>query len=326
MPGSRTIDGRGKSVSRPVLFVDSLPELRAGSSYLRTTQLCELSKAAFEDAGIRSQVTSSLAHRDSILILNKNSLLATKPWRLRRLKRRNNVVVADPLDGKVDAERLGCCDLLLAASLTQFDALSTEFPDKKVAYVGHHVDLRLPPVNPPTERFRLGYFGEIGNAAFSETPNLPVEFVAIETMRADITGWMEKLALFNAHYALRKTQSFDGFKPFTKGFVAAHCGSPILVGSDDVEARRHLPADYPFVADASSVETVIAAIGRMREAFVGPEWQIALDAMAGIRRQTTPDAIADQLVRAIAPHALAGQAKHRGGNPGWIARLFRRPG
>lgn len=328
MPGSKADGGRNASASRPVFFVDRLPKLRSGSSYLRTTQLWELSKDAFAEAGIRSQVTSGFAHRGSVLILNKNTLLATKSWRLRWLKRQNNILVADPLDGKIAAERLRCCDLLLAASLTQHDALRTEFPDKRIAYVGHHVDLRLPPVDPPADAFRLGYFGEIGNAAFSGYPDLPVEFVAIATARADLTDWMARLAAFNAHYALRNTQTFDGFKPFTKGFVAAHCGSPILVGGDDIEARRHLPADYPFVADTSSVESVTAAIARMRDAFGGPDWRKALEAMAELRRQTAPDAIAGQLVAAVAPLALTARKQDRGSAPasGWIARLLRRPG
>ena len=304
-------------MTRPVLFVDSVSKLRSGSSFLRTTQLWQLSKAAFEDAGISSQAASGLAHRDSVLILNKNTLLAMTPWRLRRLKRRNNILVADPLDGKVAAARLQCCDLLLAASLTQEDALRVEFPDKPVAHVGHHVDLRLPTVSPPTDGFRLGYFGEIGNAAFSGSPDLPVEFVAVATNRANLTGWMEKLDRFNAHYALRETQTFDGFKPFTKGFVAAHCGCPILIGSDDTEARRHLPADYPFVADTASVESVAAAIDRMRNAFGGSEWQKAIAAMAEIRSQTSPDAIAAQLVKAIAPLARTARTQDHGATGTW---------
>lgn len=314
---------RGILVTRPVLFIDSVPKLRSGSSWLRTTQLWQLSRAAFEDAGIVTQVSSRFAHRDSILILNKNTLLATKPWRLRRLKGRNNILVADPLDGAVAAERLRCCDLLLAASLTQYDALSAEFPDKRIAHVGHHVDLRLPPVSPPTDGFRLGYFGEIGNAAFSGSPDLPVEFVAIATARADLTGWMAELDRFNAHYALRNTQAFDGFKPFTKGFVAAHCGCPILIGGDDAEARRHLPPDYPFIANTASIDNVVAAIGRMRDAFGGPEWQKAKAAMAEIKRQTAPGAIAAQLVEAIAPLVLTARTGDRGDRP-WITRFLRR--
>ena len=313
-------------MTRPVLFVDRFPKLRSGSSFLRTTQLWQLSNTAFEDAGISSQVASGLAHRDSVLILNKNTLLATKPWRLRRLKKRNNILVADPLDGKIAAERLQCCDLLLAASLTQDDALRAEFPDKPIAHVGHHVDLRLPAVSPPTDAFRLGYFGEIGNAAFSGSPDLPVEFVAVATNRADLTGWMEKLNRFNAHYALRETQVFDGFKPFTKGFVAAHCRCPILIGSDDTEARRHLPADYPFIADTASTENVSAAIDRMRNAFGGPDWRKAIAAMADIRRKTAPDAIAAQLVEAIMPLALAAQTDDHGDTGKWqrTAWPFRR--
>src|SRR5271170_2133165 len=58
---------------RPVLFVDVEQNLRSGSTLLRTHQLWQLSKRDLDDVGAPSAVTTSLEHRDSILVLNKNT-------------------------------------------------------------------------------------------------------------------------------------------------------------------------------------------------------------------------------------------------------------
>lgn len=68
---------------RSVLFVDVMPNRSSGSTLLRTHQLWQLGKPYFNDAGITSAVTHSLEHRNSILILNKNTLQEPIPHPLR---------------------------------------------------------------------------------------------------------------------------------------------------------------------------------------------------------------------------------------------------
>jgi hypothetical protein len=113
---------------RPVLFVDFMQNLRSGSSLLRTHQLWKLSKPGLDDTGTTSAVTASLDHRDSILVLNKNTLLHCSQEQMATLRQHGNVLMADPLDGKVDESILAscatCCSPLRAPSLPRFSNTS----------------------------------------------------------------------------------------------------------------------------------------------------------------------------------------------------------
>jgi hypothetical protein len=104
---------------------------------------------------------------------------------------------------------------------------------------------------------------------------------------------------------LRADRPIDGFKPFTKGFIAAHCSSAILVGKDDAEATAILGSDYPFFCDRSDGKKVREAIGRMADGFENAEWRKALSILAKVRVQESRDNVRGQLLRAILP--LAGR-------------------
>jgi hypothetical protein len=291
---------------RPVLFVDFMQNLRSGSSLLRSHQLWKLSKPGLDDTGTTSAVTASLDHRDSILVLNKNTLLHCSQEQVATLRQHGNVLMADPLDGKVDESILASCNVLLAASRTQFAAFQQHFPDKRTAYVGHHVDLRIGEITPPTDRLRLAYFGELVNAAFAGSLGDAVTFIHTDTSQAHDAEWIKKIHHFNAHYALRANLGIDGFKPFTKGFIASHCASPVLADMHDEEAHRFLPESYPYFADKSSMQSVIAATERMRTGFVGPEWREALDIMRQVKEVSSRAAVTAELHAALAPELSRG--------------------
>ena len=248
-----------------------------------------------------SAVTASLEHRDSILILNKNTLLHRSQEHIATLCQHGNVLMADPLDGKVDDSILAMCSVLLAASRTQFAAFQQRFPDKRIAYVGHHVDFRIGEITPPNDRLRLAYFGELVNAAYAGSLGETVAFIHTDTSQANNAEWMKNIHHFNAHYALRAHREIDGYKPFTKGFLAAHCASPVLVDMHDEEARRFLPESYPYFVDKSSMQNVIAATERMRAGFAGPEWREALAVMRQVKDASSHATVAAQLHAALAP-------------------------
>jgi hypothetical protein len=90
---------------------------------------------------------------------------------------------------------------------------------------------------------------------------------------------MRRLCEFNAHCALRASQEPGAFKPFTKGFVAAHCGVPVIVGAGDEEARHYLGPHYPFVIGEDSVESVRAHLVRFAGAFGTSVWTLAAETM-----------------------------------------------
>jgi hypothetical protein len=293
-----------------ILFVSHFdPKLRSGTSFMRSYQLWQLAKPLFDGAGMRSATTSSLRHRNSLLILNKYMLLKCTLEQLDRLRKAGNVLMGDPIDGKIDENVLSACDALLASSLTQLDWLRRTYPQKRVAYIGHHVDPRIGNIVPPADRLRLAYFGEILNAAFVAPLRHEITFIHVDTGNAGNTAWMNRLHDFSAHYALRAHRDFDGFKPFIKGFVAAHCRCPIVVDKADSEARRFLGDDYPYMVKTPTIDGAMEVVDRMRAGYGGPEWQRALACMRDVRNASSHAVVNDQIREAFAPELADRQRR-----------------
>jgi hypothetical protein len=285
------------------------PKLRSGTSFMRSYQLWQLAKPHFDAVGMHSATTSSLRHRNSLLVLNKYMLLKCTLEQLDRLSKAGNVLMGDPVDGKIDEDILSACDALLASSLTQLDWFHRAYPRKRIAYIGHHVDPRIGDIAPPADKLRLAYFGEILNAAFVAPLRHDIVFIHVDTGNAGNTEWMKKLHNFNAHYAMRAHRDFDGFKPFIKGFVAAHCRCPIIVGKLDDEACRFLGDDYPYQVRAPTVGEVMVVTERMRAGFGGPEWQEALARMRAVKNATSLSVVNDQIRETFAPELASHQRR-----------------
>jgi hypothetical protein len=297
-------------MTRKVIFVAPKKTKRVvGSTLLRSGQLWQLAEPLLKAEGILSFVGSRDDFRDAVLVLNKNILLKLNPESIERLKKRGNIVCADPLDGKYPEDVLSSCDVLIAASKFQFADYSRRFPTHRVSYVGHHVDLRIGKIAPPNDRIRIGYFGEPLNTRFEDDFRDRVSFVRVNTSNANKSPWIDELSSYNAHYAIRASRPIDGFKPFTKGFVAAHCNCPILVETQDEEARQFLPADYPFFTDASSAIQVRETIERMEQSFGGAEWRRALDAMRDVGAASARDRVARQVFDLVSPEVATPIAK-----------------
>ena len=122
---------------------------------------------------------------------------------------------------------------------------------------------------------------------------------------------MARLPEFNCHYSLRRLQDSFGlksfivslfsrphdavvFKPFTKGFTAAHCSSPILTDRGESDAEFYLPDDYPFFLPAGSWNEVSDAIKQIRGEFAGKSWRYAVDVMREVRDKSSSDHIANE--------------------------------
>lgn len=287
-----------KRTGRRVVFAVSKAPI--GSNFLRGRQLHELVSPLLGNRGIESSIALDLEISDALVLLNKNVILGTTPDLIERLKRRRNIVVADPLDGDVPEEALRAVDALISSSHVQSDYFGLTFPEKPRFYVGHHVDIRIGPIEPrPSETLSIGYFGELYNALYSEELRSRIDFHRTNTVDSSDVSWMAQLRNYNAHYGMRLRQRYDGYKPFTKGFVAAHCGCPIIVSADDREAMLHLTNDYPFAVRDSSLTAVLAVMADMSAGFMGPRWRAALEIMNHVKAKSSHEAIANQLLRAI---------------------------
>jgi hypothetical protein len=271
-----------------------------------------IARPGLDALGSRSAVIGDTDRRDSVLVLNKNALQRLDTEQIEALKRRGNTVVADPVDGNFPDNLLGACDVLIAAAREQEKLFRRKFPEIATAYVAHHADLRIGEVIPFQGRLSLGYFGEVANAAFAGEVEGRVTFVGINTGKAWETAWMKQLGAFNAHYNVRPPEEEGRLKPFTKGFVAAHCGSVLLFDSGNVEARNFLSDAYPYRIDAANAADVIGAIDRMAEEFGGPRWHAALAEMREVREASSGPVVAAEMVAALSPY-LPGQPSGRAG-------------
>jgi len=269
----------------------------AGSTVMRGFQLADIAQAHL---GRRVRVTVRPLGPDfrrSTLFLTKGALKVATAETLSRLKARGNRLMFDVVDELPPDTTGEFADVVVASSLTAFEAYAREFPRIPVALVNHHVDPRLDAATAGThpDTFRIGYFGERENAVLTPRIEEVVEAVHIDTSKED-TRWLESIRDFSMHYAVRRTRLLDQYKPFLKGFTAAHAGAPILIQRSQEEAVRWLGADYPYLLDDPvSEDRILAAIAQARAEFGGARWHEALDVMAGLRERTRPERIAAEL-------------------------------
>lgn len=287
---------------RPLRFVYSDRFRETGSTIMRGRQLSEI--AAIEFAGERRISYASLdgSHRNADLFLTKGALKELTPEALADLKRRNNTLYFDVVDELPPPTTREFADALVASSVTAFTNHSREYPSVEVALVNHHVDPRLPstPFRTGAEQVRLGYFGERLNAVLDGDIEDQVDVVEVNTSSV-ATTWMGSLGDYTMHYAVRKNPGADNYKPFLKGFTAAHMNANILIQDTEIEAVEWLGEDYPFLLRGPvSAESITAAIERARRGRGSADWRAGLKTMADIRARTAPARIGRELRRLFA--------------------------
>jgi hypothetical protein len=234
-----------------------------------------------------------------VVVLNKSFLAVASPTQVVALKARGNAVLADFVDGPVDPELCQVVDGFLASSYTQERFLHAGFPDKPTFRVLHHADLRIPRDCVDSAAARVGYFGKAYNGLHLDRLSTDGLCDPFEAGQFDAPDWMSRLPEYAVHYAVRVRHDFDGFKPFTKGAVAAKCGAVVLAERDE-ETELNLGADYPFLLSSTDYEDVREAIIQMKASQGGPEWRLARAAMLDLRRRTKPARIAEGLAEAFA--------------------------
>jgi hypothetical protein len=261
----------------------------AGSTVMRGFQLADLARHALRRHSVRIRPLGART-TNATVFLTKGALRVATPTQLDDLLRTGNRLLFDPVDELPPDTTARFADVLIASSLTAFEEYGRSFPGTRVALVNHHVDPRIDTAPIQHSAFRAGYFGERVNAVLTQR---------IDTSRED-SGWLSAIRDYSFHYAVRRHRELDHYKPFLKGFTAAHCGAPILIQRDQQEAVRWLGDDYPYLVDPPvSEEQVLDALAEAESDFGGPRWQLAQATMAGIRARTTAQRISEELAAAV---------------------------
>lgn len=298
-----TQSGRMRPV--PVHFIHTRSSARLGSTQMRCFQLCEImqrhgsGRFTYHTMRVPNFGIAGLDHawaatrpKGAVFIFVKDAIDRLSPAARALLHRRAAAIVHDPIDRQLRKTPLSDVDLHLASSVSQHHALEARLAGRaRTGLLLHQPDLRLPDApDLPTDRLRPAYFGDPANMFL--TAEIAEQVAIIDVgLAADMASRLPLFAQANLHYAVRPEDQIldqDVIKPLTKAVIAARCGAPVMVNRSAPDAVDLLGADYPYLIDSTTAETVLAMLDRARADFSGPRWRIALDRMRGLASRVRP--------------------------------------
>lgn len=200
--------------------------------------------------------------KNSLVVLTKGFLKKVTQRELEILRNNKNIICTDYVDDPEKKEVVEVVDVLVASSIRQLMHYKKKYPEKYSHMVTHHVDPDIPHIEPPKDVARIGYFGELANAKWKDELKGKVSFILTNT-KTRSREWIDELKNYNVHYAVRQKRTIDGFKPFLKGFTAAHCNAAIVVEKNEGDALYYLGSDYPFMLQESDLDSVSALLDNL---------------------------------------------------------------
>lgn len=228
--------------------------------------------------------------RDSIVILTKGFLKKATTEEITNIKKKNNIICVDFVDDPERKDIVDAADVLIASSISQLLHYKLTYMNKLSHMITHHVDPEITINRQILDKPSVGYFGELVNAKWREELNDKVSFILTNT-KTRTKEWIPELSNYNCHYAVRNRREIDGFKPFLKGYTAAHCNSIIIVPKFEGDARYYLTSDYPYLLKDDSLESVIEMLEIFYDGFGSKEHLLAKDIMDSVRVRSSINAI-----------------------------------
>jgi hypothetical protein len=229
-----------------------------------------------------------------VLILTKGFVKSATAGEIEGLRSRNNVICADYIDEPIRQTLDELIDVYIASSVRQLVYLRQEKPEKLTSLITHHVDPALNGTTGPSDYLNIGYYGEIVNAKHAAELQGRIDFCLTDTKSMN-GKWIRRLRHSNMHYAVRQHREIDGFKPFLKGFTAAHCNANVLVPAAESDARYYLGSDYPYILADDSLKSVLEMIAYAEDTFGGPVWQEGLEFMRSVRERSSVGQICSEI-------------------------------
>ena len=284
-----------RSKRKKCVFIYDESFRKSGSALMRCFQAIEILSELKPE--LNTIATASTDVKDSIVILAKSKLKRIKTTDIERIKANNNIILADFVDDPIRLELVPFLDGVIAASISGYLYLTNTLAQTQVFHLTHAVDVRLP--NPKNlESLKMGYFGELVNTVTDKGISKWVDFHLVNTKKTDVT-WAQDICNYNCHYIVRKKREIDGFKPFLKGFTAAHMNAPVIVEGDNPEADYYLGPDYPFKVDANDMNSITACLDRVLGCYGDELWVEAVQRMANVKERSTRQLFANEFERMI---------------------------
>ena len=293
----------GVRTHRRVAFLYADRYATTASTFLRGGQLSELVAEHHPDALDVSWTSDAGSLRDQVVILTKGALQVMPAPEIAALRARNIAAVGSWDDIVPDPDKVAALSAHMTLSCRQMLDFGRAYPAVPAFHVTHHVNRQVPPMTPPADRLRTGYFGLLENTVRPATLAGMVELVGISTSTVE-SSWIDALPRFNCHWIIRQKKPIDGWKPFLKGFLAARCGAVVVVSREEDDAVQYLGDDYPFFVRGLTAPELEADMAELASAFGGPEWRQAQAIMAHVAARST-DAVVAAEFRAMV-EVLAG--------------------
>ena len=269
----------------PVVFLGAAPFANFASTFLRGRQLSAMVAAACSDYDVRFTEDAS-GVEGAVVVLTKGAMETLDAEAIAALGRRNVATVGCWDDVRPDPLKARAVDAHMTLSHRQTLDLNRLYPETPAWLVTHHVNRQVPAVTPPADRLRTGYFGDLGNTVRPPSVAEMIDLVGTDTRNVN-DDWLSRLPHYNCHWIVRQARPWDSWKPFLKGFVAARCGSPVIVVAEDGDASHYLGDDYPFYARSLAAADLEMAMATAAAGFGGPDWTRARDIMAQVAARST---------------------------------------
>ena len=296
-----SIESKGLE-NRQIVFVFNHLASHHGSVLLRVMQSAGRIARIFPDTQVSVCATQSrdlLGLEKALIVLAKGCAIDRS--RMKKLLRRDNILIADYVDGVHQGGIDASVDGFLCSSHTEFEWISHRLlKNQQAALVPHAADDRFSGLEvrkDHSESFMCGYFGELTNGLFVGELHSIGALQAVESSVVDPNGaffaaggWANQLLQYSVQYIARPSvQIRDGrFKPFTKGFLSAQLGQIVIGARFDAENRYWLGDDYPFYVEVETLDSCIAAIQRCRSAWESGDLVQARAVMQKLRVLSCP--------------------------------------
>lgn len=238
----------------------------------------------------------------------RNKVVVVNKWAIYKLKLssfnmlfRNNLVVLDPVDGKLPESATDNAHAILSCSFDALDSLRAKYNALRIDFLPHHVNTQVPAHAAQQDSFRPAYFGEPYNLLHRSALEASGGVAIIETPTAKNPqrSWTLQIPRYSAHVAVRRNRDSDGTKFFYKGAFAARAGAVFITPRTENDVEYFLGADFPFLARSDQLSDVLDAIEVAREGFGGAEWRKALSRMQDVRARTSPEEVGRQMLRLV---------------------------
>jgi hypothetical protein len=292
--------------TRHVTFLVARRDRAVASSIVRVLQLSRLLQ--MRDRGLAVRVVSvgglSLPRvlRGETVVVNY-SVWRERPDSISELTKRNRVLL-DPVDQRLPDGIAEFSHGILAPSIQAKWDLEQRFPHAEVFHVGWHTNFEIPMVQAQQESWAVAYVGGRSNCRFVDTLESRAGLAVVETPYWESPShWSGRLRDYSAQFAMRQPQPWDGYKFFTKGFLAAQCGVPIITAAWEPDVLHFLTPDYPFLILEDSESAALDALEAARSAFRTQDWKRARALMDRMYRMSSHAAVADQIWSAVAGRA-----------------------